>query len=443
MLRLPSFSIGERIRNRLFWGLDSFSGSSIRRNFLECESLFNSPHKCSESQNRQLKLILEHALRYTPFYADYRGSKKLDEFPVINKHILKDNYHLFFSKAISKKKMHPVATSGSEGMPIVFYHDKQKRLRKTADLIFFNRKSGIYVGHKHLLIRTRGKSRAALILQNEKLIVASRRQEITMESYRRKLRDKSIRAVIGHPSIMRAIADYATSMNDTPNMYSFHTYLSTSEPIFENDRNYISETFGCNILARYSSEELGIIGHEIPGDRRYHLNSASLYIELLSFDSDDPVPPGVPGRIVITDIYSFGMPLIRYDIGDIAVMSPLPSLINGGKVFENVEGRKTDIIYDVDGNRIFPLMIYDCITKQLSANRYITAYQFVQKDRTEYLLRLQAESDSVIPEKQIKMLQDTLMKRLGKSAHISICTVPKVFYRKSGKQPFIINEYKN
>ncbi len=36
---------------------------------------------------------------------------------------------------------------------------------------------------------------------------------------------------------------------------------------------------------------------------------------------NDPVPPGAQGRIVITNLHSFAMPIIRYELGDIGIPS--------------------------------------------------------------------------------------------------------------------------
>ena len=67
-----------------------------------------------------------------------------------------------------------------------------------------------------------------------------------------------------------------------------------------------------------------------------------------------PCRPGEVGRILVTDLDNFGMPLIRYDIGDRAVLSDKQNCVcgRGLPLLEKVEGRTLEIIRTPDGQRI-------------------------------------------------------------------------------------------
>ncbi len=66
-------------------------------------------------------------------------------------------------------------------------------------------------------------------------------------------------------------------------------------------------------------------------------------------DEDVPVSPGKRGRIIVTDLQNYAMPMIRYNIGDIGAMElrkeKFPCL-------SSIEGRKLDLIYDTKGEII-------------------------------------------------------------------------------------------
>ncbi len=78
-----------------------------------------------------------------------------------------------------------------------------------------------------------------------------------------------------------------------------------------------------------------------------HLNRANCYIEVLKFDSDEQVAPGELGRIVVTDFTNYAMPMIRYDIGDVATIGETHNGILLS--LDNLSGRKTDMIFKTNG----------------------------------------------------------------------------------------------
>tara|TARA_R100001039_G_C1850520_1_gene110742 strand:+ start:3369 stop:3659 length:291 start_codon:yes stop_codon:yes gene_type:complete len=51
------------------------------------------------------------------------------------------------------------------------------------------------------------------------------------------------------------------------------------------------------------------------------VTSGTVIVEILD-DHHQPCPPGVPGRVVVTSLHSFAMPIIRYELGDLAEWGP-------------------------------------------------------------------------------------------------------------------------
>ena len=70
-------------------------------------------------------------------------------------------------------------------------------------------------------------------------------------------------------------------------------------------------------------------------------------------DEDGPAPPGQPGRIVVTQLHNDAMPLVRYELGDLAVAAPPGAVCTCGRtlpMLERLEGRVPDLISVPDGN---------------------------------------------------------------------------------------------
>ena len=49
--------------------------------------------------------------------------------------------------------------------------------------------------------------------------------------------------------------------------------------------------------------------------RSYHVSAESVFMEILDEDCK-PTKPGNVGRVVVTSLYNYAMPFIRYDLGD-------------------------------------------------------------------------------------------------------------------------------
>jgi phenylacetate-CoA ligase len=76
------------------------------------------------------KAILCHSTNRVPFYLKHLTNSKdlsLEDFPIINKNIIRDNIDEFISEGVNKSTLYRVVTSGSTGTPFSVYHDKKKR----------------------------------------------------------------------------------------------------------------------------------------------------------------------------------------------------------------------------------------------------------------------------------------------------------------------------
>ena len=71
----------------------------------------------------------------------------------------------------------------------------------------------------------------------------------------------------------------------------------------------------------YSCEEAGYIALQCPQAEHYHCQSESVLVEVLD-DEGRPCTPGQVGKVVLTALHNFAMPLIRYENQDYAEVGP-------------------------------------------------------------------------------------------------------------------------
>jgi phenylacetate-CoA ligase len=83
-------------------------------------------------------------------------------------------------------------------------------------------------------------------------------------------------------------------------------------------REICEKEWGLPVVDAYSSQEFGMLAVQCPAASHYHVQSENVLVEILD-ERDEPCPPGQTGRLVITALHNFATPLIRYEIGDLAI----------------------------------------------------------------------------------------------------------------------------
>ena len=94
--------------------------------------------------------------------------------------------------------------------------------------------------------------------------------------------------------------------------------ITSGETVDPSTREDVNRVFGCKIIDRYATTEMGNVAFQCPVGGDYHVCSETILLELLNSDGSDAAE-GSRGRVVLTSFYNFAMPIVRYDIGDFAI----------------------------------------------------------------------------------------------------------------------------
>jgi len=104
----------------------------------------------------------------------------------------------------------------------------------------------------------------------------------------------------------------------------------------------------------YAAVETKCIAWECSKRCGYHLNSDTLVVEFIR--DGKPAKPGEPGHIVVTPLYLYAMPLIRYDLGDVGIpMGKQCPCGRGLPLMEMIQGRADDLITLPSGKIVPPI----------------------------------------------------------------------------------------
>lgn len=433
------------IRRMLFWAADIMAGGRLWTAYRDVRRMNMHPGRAAQARPRMLKGIMEFAKASTDFYTSVVGTE-LKDFPVINKAVIRAGYDAFQVTAdrIPGRRGDRIVThhtSGSTGIPFHVFQDKPCHIRSIATLKYYNDLIGYHSCEPMMKI-----SMLEVLGQHDFSTVHNRRDNIwfvnvvsldkaTLQALVDKINAEGIRFIRAYMTIIDDLTAYVVSSGQK--LKSSPTFISIGELLTEPLRLRVVETMGLHIVSQYANEENGVLGQaepDAPGDL-VKVNRANHVIEILKLDSDEPAAPGEAGRVVVTDLCNRAMPLIRYDIGDVA--AAVETAPDGSPLTLRLMACRTcDILYRTDGSTGSL-----AIPADLWAVKGVRQLQFEQTGLKEYVLHVNTSCPGAFGSRETDLLRD----HFGSDARIEIDYMdgpPEVNARKRKLMVQSCKEYK-
>jgi phenylacetate-CoA ligase len=173
-----------------------------------------------------------------------------------------------------------------------------------------------------------------------------------------------------------------------------------SEEVDDNLRGFCKDIFGCGIISNYSSAEVGYIALQCPEESNLHIMAEANYVEVIN-QAGQECAPGELGKVVVTPLHNYAMPLIRYEIGDEV----------GLQTIRRIVGRTANFLVLKNGNK----RQIDFSHYRLSAIRSIREFQLVQRSLEKIELRLVVTNQFTSTELESinQMMKNTFSKDFG------------------------------
>lgn len=382
----------------------------------------------------QLRKILKWSTENVAFYEPYRGFRGLEDFPVVNKTAIRENESRILARGFDKAKLHKVSTSGSTGTPFVVWQDAKKRRQAAADTMAFSEFAGYHFGTRLYYVRAwdgvpvRGNWYSKL-----RNIVPVNNRSLTPEDFRRFLKtleeDASEKSVLIYASTLTELFRFMKTEN-VRTTARVQAFITMSEALPDDVREGVSALFGAPVVSRYSDCECGLIAQQAPGEKEYRVNTESFFVEILKTDSDERAADGELGRIVVTDLYNYAMPIIRYDTGDMGVMEAR----GNAKTLTRVDGRRIDFVFSTRGELLSPYVFYGV----MRTFDEIRQYQFVQHAEKNYVMKLNIPGGAF---PRAADLREQLLSLVGEDADLKFEYVNEIPTLASGKRKFVVNNW--
>jgi phenylacetate-CoA ligase len=376
-------------------------------------------------QQERLAQMLWHASRNVPYYrqqwemrrrnGDQASVESLSNWPVLSKDVLRDHPKAFVADGVNIRKLIVEHTSGTTGKPLTFWMTREAvrqwyalfeaRWRGWYGLSRYDR-WGIFGGQ---MVTPFSQQQPPFWVWNagmNQLYLSSYHiSEKNVLAYIEAIRDHRLVYLLGYASSLHSIAHMALEQN--LKIPPLKVVLSNAEPLYAHQREVISRAFNCPVHDTYGlSENVCAASECLEGC--LHLWPEAGYIEFLKDDADKPAEPGEVGRLVCTSFLNSAMPLIRYEVGDRAVLAYGEMLCGCGRslpVISKIEGRMDDLIITPDGRRIGRL---DPVFK---SDLPIREAQIIQETRRQ--LRLRYVPADGFEEQDVEVLIDRIRDRVG------------------------------
>ncbi len=435
-----------RIKRACFWIKDFITRTGMWQDYKYVTNILNHPETTIEERRKELQAILEYAKQNTVFYSSIKGNR-LSDFPVVSKKIINDNIEQFSvnNELIpgQKGELHLQKTSGSTGNPFRFYQDTLCRTRRIAtikavnELVHFHSFEPLlhFRSFKHYYswgdsVNMIWKKNLNILYADNSTLTPENLNKITTEIIRRK-----IKYIRGYLTSIDILTEYIVRNN--VNIPQKITIFTGGETVRESVRSRVVDILHWDMVSQYANEENGVLGQAAlngPLDV-FHLYLANCFVEILKIDSDEPAGKDELGRVVVTDYTNKAMPLIRYEIGDLAIAAATTT-DHEVTAIKGLAGRETEYIYTTDGTRID---LFNSVSEEIYNNPIIYQWQFIQLDEKEYKLILCGDRE--VLNCKSEHYKDLLLNLLGNDAIISIEIVTAIPVKDSGKRKLVEQHY--
>lgn len=327
-----------------------------------------SPEAILEHQFHQINALIAHAVANVPFYRDLleqSGVENLQalnaetfrKFPILGKPSIRE-HETALRAAVLPPGHGPVMesrTTGSTGVPL-------RIVRSQLDNFF----ASALVVRDHLLhgrdlARKLGTIRGGVVESSQPgwglinvAFATGPGCAIPLEAGVERHLDWLLREepayLLATPGNLRALVMLSRERGTFPRKLAEVMTFAATLP--EDLREIVRDCWGVPVTDTYSCGEAGPLATQCPGHLHYLVQAENVYLEVLREDGS-PCVPGETGRVVITPLHNFAMPLIRYELGDYAEAGvPCPTG-RGLPTLARIAGRVRNMLRDPNGRRLF------------------------------------------------------------------------------------------
>lgn len=411
------------------------------------KNLHLKPSELKDLQLRKFRALVKYAYANTAFYhrkfrdaglkpGDFIGFIDLRRIPTTTKVELQsyDPQDLIarnFDLGLLIKR----TTSGSTGIPLTVYVDGRVEDLYAAVWMRGMFESGLRVRDRMAVIadpRTFPKRKTFF----QRLGIAKKKYISVFDSVDRQmalLQEFRPNVVKGYTSSLYILAE---EYREALQQIGARLIFSGAETLNEFYRRIICSAFGADLFDFYACSELGLLAWECKAHDGYHVSADSVLMEFLD-ENGEAVAPGEKGKVVGTSLSNDVMPLIRYELEDIA--TPIEDTCSCGVKFpliKSIDGRSDDFLVTVDGKLISPTVFFPYPFDDVS---WIKRFRVIQENPKKLVIQVKAKKTVVNQSEIAEAAKRKIHELFGKNMEVVFEFVDEIPLNVGGKLRKVIS----
>jgi len=417
------------------------------------ESQWWPRERIDELRTQRLRAVVQSAWDHAPYWrtimeqcgfvpGDIRSLADLRRFPLLDKEAVRARGEEMVWRE-EGPRLQLLRTSGSTNEALQFYTTSNREAQINAARIRGHQWVGMQRGEKEMYfwgspIELSKQDRIKRLrdwLVNDGLTNGFALKPELVPQYVEYWKRWRPKCIFGYPCTLALMAGMASAAGidlSALRHFGLEMIVTTSEMLTDIDRKAIVDAFGVPVYDSYGLREGGLIGHECD---RFTMHCMDEQLVLETIDPETLQPTEGEGELVLTNIVSKVMPMIRYRTGDIVTLSNEPCPC--GRNLSSIRisgGRVADFVVTSDGTWI-PGYAFIYICRSVKG---IVKFQVHQQRQGQ--LRVLLATDGHFPSDGIMQVRQAVQKRLNSSDEVVVELVDDIPPSPSGKYRPVIGK---
>jgi phenylacetate-CoA ligase len=432
----------------LFPVIESYQGTSIQKNlkYLQKTQWLSKP-EIEEIQTTKLRAVIRHAYNYVPYYRavfrengispdDITTKKDLKKIPVLTKEIIRKNLPDLLATNIPKKSILERHSSGSTGVPLQYYIDKETYSFGWAQTFRCWSWVGYSLGDNYVKInlpRNSSTKKFQDLLMRCTYISAYEINENnpnTINSIAERIKKRKpvvLRGITSSVYLLALLIEQA-DIRDLP----VKAVMTTGDTLLMDQRNTIEKVFNCRVFDAYGGEGTAV-AYECEEHNGLHIAEEGAIVEYLN--SNGEPSEGDYGEVCITNLTNYAMPFIRYNIQDIGMQShDMCPCGRSLSLIRSIEGKGTDIFL-TPSKKFITVHNFNPVLKKYSG---IFQYQVIQEDIDK--IRINIVKDDTYKDESTASIINEFKKKIGEDIDFRVEFVQEIPLLPSGKRRYVVSK---
>jgi phenylacetate-CoA ligase len=413
-----------------------------------------SRNEIERKQLKKLKELINYAYNNVPFYHfsmknkgikpyDIKTIDDLKKMPILTREDIRKNLKDLISVSYSRRNLYFSHTSGSTGEPLFFARSKKSRIYELASYYRFLNWYGWRIGdriakiwalpHASNKLFSKIKFKLSSIARNELIYNSLGMKPEEAVAFIKEIILKKPKIITGYTSALLYMSEIIQKYNLIPKHDFKWVVVNQAEMLTEHGKETIGKAFQANVYDFYGSREIPSIAASCPISPYLHINAEHRIVEIIK---DDENVVDELGKIVITNLQEYAMPLIRYEIGDLGEKSiDICECGRGLPILTKVYGRTSDTLL-ING-KAFSFPSFRSIFEGLPVLRY----QIIQKSNSQINVIIVLDVEFRKKSNELEHLVISRFKALlGTDVKINIFFQDQIKISDSAKHKYVIRE---